>query len=319
MLSDVFGQDEGVRFLQRVVDRQYVSPLLLVGPDGTGKRFSVVQTAKELFCTGTKAPGCDCYDCAQIDEGTHPDFLTVLPKDGKEMQVGQIRSVIEATSAFPSIATLKLFLLDGVDLMNVASANAFLKTLEEPPSVVRFFLLAQRDSRVIPTIRSRCGLVRFRALPEAVVVSKVSEHEADPAKALVYARMGEGSIGRAIGYCGSAKLALRDKVCALLEAGVRRDLPSAFSLISSIEKELPTGLRFLDQIIHDVLMTRHSPDRIIHVDLIDTLRRIGDKVSVEALHKLSLGARSLGNLSVSSRLNLPFHVQTLFVETFFGA
>lgn len=326
MLSEVVGQSEGVRFLRRVVERKYSSALLLVGDDGVGRKFSVLQTAKELFCSGTKQPGCDCYDCAQIDMGTHPDFLVVAPeKESREIKVSQIRELIENASTFPSIAPLRLILLDGADIMNTEAANALLKTLEEPPAFVRFFLLARRSNRVIGTIRSRCGLVRFRPLSEEFVLSRVlqspslsGEPDERATKALVCTRMGEGSVGRAIGYLASNKLGLRDRVCALLDAGLKKDLPSVFSITSSVDKELPLVLRFLEQLLHDVMMVRHSPDRLINSDLAESLRQTSARSSPVTLQRLSMGVRKLNERGPSSRINLQFHLQTLFVETFFG-
>jgi len=240
----------------------------------------------------------------------------VVPPSGKEIKVEEIRSVIELSNEFPSIAPLRIFLIDGADNMTPAGANAFLKTLEEPPRSARFFLLAEQDSRVLPTIRSRCGRIRFQQLPEHFVTQKVGEHESDRDKALVYARMGEGSVGRAIEYLGAGRIGLRDKILTLLNAGVRRDLPSIFSIISSIDKELPLGLRFLDHLVHDLLIVRHAPDRMINIDIADSIKNLRDRMSDEIWLRLSNGLRSLVSRYDNHHINLVFHVQTLFVEAF---
>jgi DNA polymerase-3 subunit delta' len=290
--------------------------MLLVGDSGIGRRFAVTQLAKEIFCTGTRTASCECYQCLQINEGTHPDFTTVAPPTDKEIKVDEIRTIIETASEFPSIAPLRLFLVDGADNMTLPAANAFLKTLEEPSSVARFFLLAERDSHVIPTIRSRCGRVRFQPLPESFVLQKVSELEEDSNKALVYARMGEGSVGRAIQYLGAGRIGLRDKMLSLISAGVRRDLPSIFSIASSVEKELPLGLRFLDHLVHDFLIVRHDPSRMINLDLEEIIKNTREKMSDESWTKLSNGLRALLARYESININLLFHTQALFVEAF---
>jgi DNA polymerase-3 subunit delta' len=317
VLADVQGQEEGVFFLRQVAERRYTSPLLLIGDEGVGRRYAVQQLARELFCTGTRVRGCECFNCTQLDEGTHPDFVTVSPEEDKEILIGQIRELISQTGTFPSIAPLKLFLVDGADRMNSAAANALLKTLEEPPAPARFFLTAEKPSRVIPTIQSRCGRVRFRALPETFVQSTLSALESDSNKALVYARMGEGSVGRAILYWGSGRIGLRDKVFSLIAAGVQGDLPSIFSIVMSIEKELALALRFLEQILHDLLIVRHEPARMINIDLADSIQKMSGKMTRASWSKLTEGTRTL-NGRRSLKINLPFHVQTLFVEAFFG-
>jgi DNA polymerase-3 subunit delta' len=316
VLADVQGQEEGVYFLRRVADRSYSSPLILIGESGIGRRYAVQQLAQEVFCTGSRAKGCDCFHCTQLGEGTHPDFTVISPEEDKEIKVDQVRELIEQSGAFPSMAPLKLFLVDGADRMNNAASNALLKTLEEPPPAVRFFLTAEKPNRVIPTILSRCGRVRFRALPEDFVRKTVSEVESDSNKALVYARMGEGSVGRALAYWGSGRIGLRDKVFALITAGVQRDLPSIFSTVDSLEKELPVALRFLEQLLHDLLIVRHESARMINIDLADSIRKLSEKMSPDSWSRLSAGTRTLNSRRGSLRINLTFHVQALFVEAF---
>lgn len=317
MLADVQGQEEGVYFLRRIADRSYSSPLILLGDAGVGRRYAVHQLAQEIFCEGSRAKGCDCFHCTQLGEGTHPDFTVVSPEEDKEIKIDQIRELIEQSGAFPSMAPLKLILVDGADRMNSAAANALLKTLEEPPSAVRFFLTAEQPNRVIPTLLSRCGRVRFRALPEAFVHKTVSEVESDSNKALVYARMGEGSVGKALLYWGSGRIGLRDKVFSLIAAGVQRDLSSIFSTITSLEKELPLALRFLEQLLHDLLIIRHESSRMINIDLAESLRKTSEKLSTASWTKLSAGTRTLNSrIRGSLRINLAFHVQALFVESF---
>lgn len=290
-----------------------------MGDEGVGRRYAVHQLAREMFCAGTRENTCECFHCLQLMAGTHPDFTLVTPEaEGKEIKVDQVREVLNISSTYPAMNPLRLVLIDGADRMNTAAANAILKTLEEPPSTVRFFLLSQSSERVIPTIRSRCGYVRFRSLPESFVVSRVSKSEADPTKALVYARMAEGSVGRAVAYQGAGRLSLRDKVCSLVGAAVRKDLPAVFSIASSLEKDLPLGLRFLEQLIHDTLMARFSPHRLIHIDLAENLRQMAGGASAAAWRRLSVGVRRLNTMGPAARINLLFNVQTLFVEAFFG-
>lgn len=319
MLVDVVGQDDAVHFFRRVVSRDLVSPMLLVGDEGVGRRFAVLQLTKELFCTGQRQSGCTCFDCSQIDEGVHPDLVVITASDDKEIGIDQMREVVESASSYPSIAPVKVFLIDGADRMTPGAANALLKTLEEPPSTVRFFLLAENDARVIPTIRSRCGRVRFNRLPETFVLARVQQFESDPTRALVYARMAEGSVGRAIRFWGSGKLGLRDRVLSVLDSGVQGDVPALLSLTASLDKELPLSLMLLEQLLHDLLMLQYDPSRMIHLDLRDSLSQLQPKLMGEARQRLVGGLRALNARVRSSRINVLFHVQTYLVESFLGS
>ena len=319
MLSDVREQDLGVTYLRRVVDGSLTSPLLLVGEEGVGRRFSSLQACKELFCTGDRSSTCRCVDCLQVDEGTHPDLVVVRSVDDKDIGVEAIRSVVEQTMSYPSAAPLKLFVIDGADRLTVPAANAILKTLEEPPATVRFILLAESPNGVIPTVRSRCGLVVYSRLSEPFVVSVVQRFEPDPAKALVISRIAEGSVGRAVQYWGSGRLSLRDKMFTLLKHGLNKDVASLFIMVDSIGTALPLSLRFLEHLLLDLRMVRITPAHVMNLDLADELRQMSGALRDNTWHELVAGLRQLRDRYRAARIVLPFHVKTLFATAFFGS
>jgi DNA polymerase-3 subunit delta' len=248
----------------------------------------------------------------------HVDFISVAVPDDKEIGIEQIRQVSENSDAYPSVAPLKFIVVDGADRMTAAAANAFLKTLEEPSTSVRFFLLAEDVTRVLPTIRSRCGHVQFGRLPDSFILSTLQRFESDPTKAVVLSRMAEGSVGRAIRYWGSGQLGLRDRIVTLLTTAISGDLPSVLSQVSSIDKGLPLGLRVIDQLLHDLTMLQHDPSRVIHLDMIENLRKMRSKVPDTVWAKLSTGLKVVQGRRRYGKIDLPFHVQSLFVDTFFG-
>lgn len=317
MLSDVQHQETAVHFLRRVVEGGITSPLLLVGLPGTGRRYAALQTVKEMFCSGERASSCQCYDCVQVDHGTHPDLVLVAASEDKDLGVDVARSVIEAAYVYPTQARVRVFVIDGADRMTTPAANALLKTLEEPPSTARFLLLAESAAKVIPTIRSRCGTLNFRPLPEAFVLDKVKLFESNPTKALVYSRISQGSIGKAIQYWGSGRLALRDKALSLLTFARMNDVAGLFLLIDQLEKDLPLTLWFLTTLLHDLLMLEVSPESVLNVDLM---------VSLQAMRSTSRGTwqsllqklQATLALARETRIQLAFHAKTIFLETFSG-
>jgi DNA polymerase-3 subunit delta' len=314
VLDEVREQPDGVRFLRRVVERKLKTPLLLVGEEGVGRRFSVIHATKEMFCVEAKATGCKCFQCIQIDRGVHPDFEVILPDNG-EVKVASIREMISSTQSMPEIAPVKVFIIDGADKMNPASANAILKTLEEPPPKCLFFLLAESAERVIPTIQSRCGLVQYKALSEPFILSMLQRSDDGVEKALVYARMSEGSVGRAVQYMGAGRLSFRDKVFGLLRSALEKNVPGLFGSIDSIEKELPLALRFLEQLVHDLIMIQASPASIIHQDIREDLGRASRAREDKVWHALLGEVRDLRG-RIRSRVNLPFQFKNLFVQAF---
>lgn len=315
MLNAVLEQPLAIRFLTRVRDGGITSPLLLVGTEGTGRRFAVRNLAQEIFCSGTKQEGCTCYDCLQIKQGTHPDYLELAAGE-KDIGVDAVREILSAAQDAPSVASCRIFVLDGVDRMTTAAANALLKTLEEPPRTARFFLLAEKASLVIPTIRSRCGVVSFYPLPEPYVLSKLKQFEADATKALVYARLGQGSLGRAVQLWGSGRLALRDKALDLLRLSVRKDIAGIFSLVDSVEKDLGLLLRFTEYLLHDLLMLHVAPDKLINLDALESLEALHVGTPVGVWQGVLKELREVQRQAQRTKINVAFHMKAILVQAF---
>lgn len=134
--------------------------LLLVGPEGLGRELAAVEAAVMLVCGDsenlwTKSP---CAD--RVRKGIHPDVTAMIPTGkGRQIKIKPVReNVVEVVSGRPYEGHRRVWIFDGVEEahLNKNAANAFLKTLEEPPEHAYFILLAANPSAVLPTIRSRC-------------------------------------------------------------------------------------------------------------------------------------------------------------------
>jgi len=314
MLQQVQHQKEGTRFLRRFVEGGLTSPVLLVGNEGVGRRFSVLCAIREAFCVGTREPDCPCPSCYQILHQVHTDVF-VHEAGEKDIGVEEVRGIIEEARNYPTAADIRCFVIDGADRFTLAAANALLKTLEEPPARARFFLLAESLEHVLPTIRSRCGGIRYTPLPEDFVLSELHRYEPNDAKALVYARMGEGSVGSAIRYCGSGRLTLRDQVFRVLQLALGKDLPSLFALIDTMDQDLVLALKFLDQVLHDVLIVRVDPMRVINSDRVQDLIAMG-QTPTQVWATLAQKVRALRAQYRGTRLHLSFHLKTILIEPF---
>lgn len=134
--------------------------VLLYGPDGSGKGDFIEAFGRWVLCQGDKAsqPACgQCAACRQLDAGSHPDWLSIaILEDKREILIDQIRDFCADIQLTASTRQGRVGLIWGADHLNSHAANALLKTLEEPPSGTLLLLIATRQSRVLPTIRSRC-------------------------------------------------------------------------------------------------------------------------------------------------------------------
>ena len=153
---------------QRCAQERLAHALLISGPAGIGKKQLTDVFAQSLLCTEPHADGqaCgQCHACSLYAAGNHPDLFRLSPEDdSKVIKIDQIRALIEKVSLRSHYGRYKVAILTPADAMNIAAANALLKTLEEPPVDTVLLLITDRPSFLPATIRSRCQSLRL-ALP----------------------------------------------------------------------------------------------------------------------------------------------------------
>jgi DNA polymerase-3 subunit delta' len=224
--DDLIGQRQAVDFLRVAADSGRVShAYLFVGPPGSGKKTAARAFACALFC---EDGGCGaCGVCHRIRRGNHPDVHVISPEGAASYLVPQVREVIHDTNLTPIEGARKVYIIEDADLFNDASANAFLKTLEEPPSDVVVILLAHSLDSVLPTIASRCQIVRFRRLPPEMAAQLLGEQTAAGRnEALEALAAAGGVVSRARDFLASpARRAARGAILrALKDLAVMDDL-----------------------------------------------------------------------------------------------
>ncbi|HHT9131435.1 MAG TPA: DNA polymerase III subunit delta' [Candidatus Tripitaka californicus] len=194
----VISQTHAVSYFQGVISRGRLGhAYVLYGPEGVGKALFARELAKALFCQ-TKGDACDvCNPCRKVDSGMHPDFHWVSPLEGKrDIAKRQIQELEDKAYLKPLEANRRVFVLEDADKMTEEASNYLLKTLEEPPPGTLFLLTTTSAPSLLPTILSRCQMVRFRPLPIEVVKGLLSEKvDLKGYKGLV--ALSCGSLGRA--------------------------------------------------------------------------------------------------------------------------
>lgn len=176
---------------------------ILAGPPGVGKRLFGRLLAQALLCENAPGSleGCgECPACRQVMAGTHPDFLMVnKPEDKVEFPIGTMRDFITQLGLKASRGPRKVAIVEDAETFNEESANAFLKTLEEPPPGCLLLLRTTALETQLPTIRSRCQPVLFHPLSREVVTELLRQRaDITPERVATLAAAAQGSIGRAI-------------------------------------------------------------------------------------------------------------------------
>jgi len=220
------GHDRVVESLRRsLAQGRLPHAFLFVGPEGVGKLAFALKLAQTLLCERVPeaelAPCGVCPGCVQVIGGTHPDLLRVArPEDKHELPIRVIRDLCLDLGLKPARGTRKVAIVDDADDMNDEAANAFLKTLEEPPAGSVLVLVGTSAEGQLDTILSRCRVVRFDPLPESELAAVLLDQGVadSPEAAARLAGLGEGSVARARGLAdptlGDFRRALIDEIAA---------------------------------------------------------------------------------------------------------
>jgi len=214
--DDVVGQDHVVRTLRNAITRNRIAhAYLFVGPRGTGKTSTARIFAKALNCTNGPKADFDPDDpaCKAIAEGSHLDVIEI---DGASNNgVDQVRDLRDTVQYAPAQGRYKIYIIDEVHMLSPAAFNALLKTLEEPPSHVKFVFATTDPQKVLPTIISRCQRFDLKPIPTDLIVERLKKIAAaekikiSEAALTSIARMADGGMRDAqsvldqmISFCG---------------------------------------------------------------------------------------------------------------------
>jgi len=173
---------------------------LFTGIRGVGKTSTARAMAMHLSCAApAEEKGCGrCAPCRQILGGNHPDLLFVQP-EGANIKIDQIRSLNRRLAFAPVSAPYRISVVQQAQAMTEEAANAFLKTLEEPPPRNILILQAVEPGDLLPTIVSRCQRIAFQPLDAQEIAIWLTQHrQTEPETARTAAAICGGSLGMAL-------------------------------------------------------------------------------------------------------------------------
>ena len=222
---DILGQDRVIGFLRQALKTgQMPHALLFLGSEGVGKSSTALALARALNCEDRQpdADACGrCRSCRMFGGGGHPDFWQIHPEgEGAHppIKVDQIRELSRKINFPPMAGAWRVVLVKPAEAMNLEAANAFLKTLEEPPEGNVFILTAMGERDLLPTIVSRCRRFNFNPIPHTLLARELERRQKlTAAQAALAAALHAGSLGQALAANLPELLARRDQVVEELE------------------------------------------------------------------------------------------------------
>jgi DNA polymerase-3 subunit delta' len=299
MFDHLIGNERVKKLLRRMLGSSRLpGAMLFTGEDGIGKKLFALEIAKALNCrTPQGAEGCEqCPACVRISKINYPtseesddwkgiictDYpdvgMVVAPK--RVLLVEQMRAIEREANYRPFEGNARVFIVEDADKLNEASANALLKVLEEPPHTSHIILLTSRPAWLLPTIRSRCQIIRFSPIAAADIEHYLTQNKiAGAAEARVRARVARGSLSRALEADLDDFIEQRNAMLQVLEALALSDdrlqlLRSAEQLNEAQYKdEYETRLDVLETLIRDLwlLALDAATETIVNDDVLPQL------------------------------------------------
>lgn len=229
-------------FLARAVASGRAShAYLFVGAPGSGKLDAAWALAQALLCENGGCGACDA--CVRVARHTHPDVHHLAPESATGYLIAQIRDLLDDVALAPIRAQRKVYIIERAEQLRANSANALLKTLEEPPAGVIFILLGTAQDTILPTIVSRCQCVPFRTISPVVAAHDVERATGLPLARCRMAVAVAGSPARAEAFLKSAdRQEARRVMLRALDALPRADeadiLAAAKELLAAVRAPL---------------------------------------------------------------------------------
>src|SRR3954469_21365324 len=205
--DEVIGQDHVARTLKKAIESGRIAHAYLFnGTRGVGKTSMARILAKALNCQSadkpTTGPCGTCDSCTRIARGEDMDVIEI--DAASNTGVDNVRDIIENSQYRPARSRFKVYIIDEVHMLSKSAFNALLKTLEEPPSHVKFILATTEPEKVLPTILSRCQRYDFRNIPTREIAAHLKnivrkeKVKADEDALMLVAKAGAGSMRDAL-------------------------------------------------------------------------------------------------------------------------
>lgn len=311
--KDVVGHKDIINYIRNAVSNDKVShAYILNGERGSGKKLLANLFAMSLLCEeGGPDPCNQCHSCKQAESGNHPDIIRVTHEKPNSISVDDIRTQVNHTVDIkPYQGPYKVYIIPQADLMTVQAQNALLKTIEEPPEYAVFLLLTENAEMLLPTINSRCVMLKLRNIKDTLIKKYLMEKLQIPDyKADMCAAFAQGNMGRAIMLANSEHFnEIREEAVQLLKYIHEMELSEIVTAVKNITVYKLEITDYLDIIMiwyRDVLLYKATKeiDKVVFKDQIPFIKEQAKKSSYEGIELI---LKSVENAKARLKANVNF-------------
>ena len=283
--AEILGHDRIIEVLRRSLrGGKTAHSYLFEGVAGCGRKKTALSLVQALFCTTTTDDACGvCSSCRKIDGGNHPDIHQIAPlPDKRDISIEQLREMQHILSLRPYEAPRKVCIIDPAERMSVNAANSLLKTLEEPPGNALIILLTENAGMLLPTVRSRCQLIRFAPLSPEHLLLLLERSGMAPETAALVAPMSGGSLQRALELDNEALAARREAVLTRVAQLNIQQIATVFDAAEELSGNRDATLELLDMLLsffRDVVHLGTGSVEIVNRSVRDAIETIAAKRS----------------------------------------
>lgn len=275
---------------QRREQARLAHALLITGPAGIGKLQLANVFTQSLLCAEPHADGLacgQCHACSLFAAGNHPDVFRLSPEDdSKVIKIDQVRALIEKITLSSHYGRHKVVILNPADAMNIAAANALLKTLEEPPSDTVLLLITNRPSFLPATIRSRCQSLRLALPPTEMALSWLTAQLDNPQDAAVLLGLAAGAPLAAEALAAEQLARRTDMLHSWQQLAVGKADPVKLAA-DWVKPDLHLPISWVYGWVADMIRIRSgSEEQLANMDAKATLQKLAQELDLTRLYGL---------------------------------
>lgn len=320
--KDVVGHKDIINYIRNAVREDKVShAYILNGERGAGKKMLANLFAATLLCEkGGPDPCNECHSCRQAESGNHPDIIKVTHEKPNSISVDDIREQVNNTIMIkPYQGPYKVYIIPQADMMTTQAQNALLKTIEEPPEYAVIMLLTENADTLLPTINSRCVMLKLRNIKDTLIKKYLMETMQVPDyKADMCTAFAQGNMGRAIMLANSEHFnEIRDEAVQLLKYINEMELSEivqAVSRIAAYKLEINDYLDIIMIWYRDVLLYKATKDmdKVVFKDQIKYIKERAKRSSYEGI-ELIIESLEKAKARLKANVNFDLVMELLFL------
>ncbi len=320
--KDVVGHKDIINYIRNAVREYKVShAYILNGERGAGKKMLANLFAATLLCEkGGPDPCNECHSCRQAESGNHPDIIKVTHEKPNSISVDDIREQVNNTIMIkPYQGPYKVYIIPQADMMTPQAQNALLKTIEEPPEYAVIMLLTENADTLLPTINSRCVMLKLRNIKDTLIKKYLMETMQVPDyKADMCTAFAQGNMGRAIMLANSEHFnEIRDEAVQLLKYINEMELSEivqAVSRITAYKLEINDYLDIIMIWYRDVLLYKATKDmdKVVFKDQIKYIKERAKRSSYEGI-ELIIESLEKAKARLKANVNFDLVMELLFL------